>query len=327
MNSFVDELRRIKKEEPKQLYWFKANNSYLEKELIRNVTDKISGAGSSHDAVDVSETDINEFRFVLSSGSLLTGGKVILVTGASKVKTDKGKLIADALGDISPSNVIVFTNEDINGATTLGKYLNSNALVIDETGLDDKMILSWARKRFENHSCAIADDALAILVERTLGDLTMLSQEIDKIVFFVGDEKKVTAKDIKETVTEKIEVIIFQVLDELAAKQTAKGIRLLHKIVSNGEPPERIIIMLYNHFLRVLAAQALSGQKMSQAEIAKKLSCHPFVAKKAIQTAAMFSRNELVNYLTSIENAEIAFKTGASKPLEAIETALFQLVK
>lgn len=327
MTTLVEELRRLKKEEPKQIYWLCSNNAYLEKELIKTISGKISNDTSAIEKVDLSDTDANDFAFLVSSGSLLTGGKVILVDGATKVKAEKGKQIAESLASANPTNIVVFTEDGISGATTLGKYLNSNACVIKESGLDDKMILSWAKKRFETNGCEVDSEAISILVERTLGDLTMLAQEIDKIVFYVGDAKKVTARDVKETVNEKTEVVIFQVLDELAAKQTAKGIRLLHKLARDGEPPERMVVMLYNHFLRVLAAQAMVAQKASQTEVAKQLACHPFVAKKAMQTASSFSREELLSYLEQINNAEISFKTGSAKALEAIETALFQIVR
>lgn len=327
MTSLVEELRRLKKEEPKQIYWLCSNNSYLEKELIKTIAGKISADSSAIEKLDLSDTDINDFAFLISSGSLLTGGKVVLVDGAIKVKAEKGKQVTESLASINSSNIVIFTEEGISGATTLGKFLNSNSCVIKESGLDDKMILSWAKKRFESSGCEADSEAISMLVERTLGDLTMLAQEIDKIVFFVGDAKKVTASDVKETVKEKTEVVIFQVLDELAAKQTAKGIRLLHKLARDGEPPERMVVMLYNHFLRVLAAQAMVAQKATQAEVAKQLACHPFVAKKAMQTASSFTKEELLRYLEQINNAEISFKTGSAKALEAIETALFQIVR
>lgn len=325
--TLIDELKRVKKEEPKQLYWITASNDYLERELFKAISDKVNPDSNSVEQVDLSQVDPNDFRFIVSSGSLLTGGKVIIVTDAGKVKAEKGKQIVEALSDICPTNIVIFKDESISGATSLGKYLSSKAMVIDQAGLNNKLVLGWAKKRFDNYGCEISDEALTILAERTLGDLTLLAQEIEKIVLFVGQTKKVTPADITQTTKERVEIIIFQVLDELAAKQTAKGIKLVHKIVANGEPPERLIVMLYNHFFRVMMAKSLVETKLSQAEIAKKLACHPFVAKKAIQTATMFTNDELIRYLDRLTNAEISFKTGKAKPLEAVESALFELVK
>lgn len=325
--TLIEELKRVKKEEPRQLYWVTASNDYLERELFKAISDKINPGSNSLERIDLSQTDPNDFRFVVSSGSLLTGGKVIVVTDASKVKAEKGKQIVEALSDICPTNVVIFKDDSISGATSLGKFLSSKATVIDEAGLNNKLVLGWAKKRFDGYGCQVSDEALAILVERTLGDLTLLAQEIEKIVLFVGQSKTVTPADVSQTTKERVEIIIFQVLDELAAKQTAKGIKLVHKIVANGEPPERLIAMLYNHFFRVMMAKSLAGLKLSQAEISKKLACHPFVAKKALQTANMFTNDDLVRYLDRLASAEISFKTGKAKPLEAIESALFELVK
>ena len=325
--TLIDELKRVKKEDPGQLYWITASNDYLERELFKAISDKINPGSNSFDQIDLSQVDPNDFRFIVSSGSLLTGGKVIIVTDANKIKAERGKQIVEALNDICPTNVVIFRDESISGATSLGKFLSSKATVIDEAGLNNKLVLGWAKKRFENYNCQVTDEALAILVERTLCDLTLLAQEIEKISLYVGQTKSVTPADITQTTKERTEIIIFQVLDELASKQTAKGIKLVHKIVANGEPPERLIAMLYNHFFRVMLAKSLAGSKLSQAEIAKKLTCHPFVAKKALQTANMFTNDDLIRYLDRLTNAEISFKTGKAKPLEAIESALFELVK
>lgn len=325
--TLIEELKRVKKEDPRQLYWVTASNDYLERELFKAISDKISPGSNSLEQIDLSQVDPNDFRFIVSSGSLLTGGKVIVVTDAGKVKAEKGKQIVEALNDICPTNVVIFRDESISGTTSLGKFLSSKATVIDEAGLNNKLVLGWAKKRFDGYSCQVTDEALAILVERTLGDLTLLAQEIEKIVLYVGQEKAVTPADVTQTTKERTEIIIFQVLDELASRQTAKGIKLVHKIVANGEPPERLIAMLYNHFFRVMLAKSLAGSKLSQTEISKKLACHPFVAKKAMQTANMFTNDELIRYLDCLTNAEISFKTGKAKPLEAIENALFDLVK
>lgn len=324
--SLVEELKRVKKEQPKQLYLIATTNDYLERELLKAISEKISSDSGSLEYVDLGSTDPNDFRFIVSSGSLLVNGKVIVVTNAGKMKADKGKQIVETLGDICTTNVVVFRDDSISGATSLGKYLATNATIIEDSGLNTGMVLAWAKKRFENHNCEITDDALSALVEKTLGDLTLLAQEIEKLSLYVGKDNKVTIAQVTETTKERIEISIFQVLDDLAAKQTAKGIKLVHKIVANGEPPERLLVMLYNHFFRVLMAKSLSESKLSQADIAKKLACHPFVAKKAIQTAASFSSLELSRYLEKLTNAEILFKTGKAKPLEAIECALFELV-
>ena len=184
MTNYIEELRRVKKDEPKQLYWFAAENAYLQKELLKAISEKISPGNTNIEEIDLGQTDINDFRFIIGSGSLLSSGKIITVTGATKIKAERGKQLTEILEDICPSNVVVFTDTEISGATSLGKYLGSKALVIEESGLDDKMIIAWAKKRFQNSSCEISEDALAILIERTMGDLTMLAQEIDKIVFY-----------------------------------------------------------------------------------------------------------------------------------------------
>lgn len=328
MTTYVDELRRVKGGgAPNSLYHFNASCPYLERELTEAIGAKFSSSSISVVNADLSETDVQEFKFLVSSSSLLTSGKLILVSGAEKLKGDAGKEIIQALSNANPQNIIIFTDHEISKTTSLGKFIGANATVIDNTGLNDKMLLSWVKKRFKDRNCEVADDAILLMLERTLGDMIALSQEIDKLSSYAGEGATLTKNDISQNLPENPEIIIFQITDALGAKQPAKGVRLLHEMVKGGEPPERIIVMIYNHFLRVLLAKEMTENKLKEKEVAEKLKCHPFAAKKAIESGQMFSKQELIGYLAEIQKADVATKTGLADALSAIETALFQLVK
>jgi len=326
VNTFTDELRKIRKgERPQPLYWICCSNPYLEREFLELVASSVGGGAMSKVAVDLTETEINDFVFTVTSGSLLSGGKVIIVSGALKIKGDDGKRITDAITNANPSNIIVFTEPDIPKTTSLGKHLASKAIQITESGLTEKMLSAWVKKKFQEKNCQVTDDASSIMVERSMGDLVALSGEIEKIASWLGEGATATRKDIEQLVPENPEIIVFQVFDALGAKQTSKGIKLLHGLVRNGEPAERVMAMLYNHFMRVLVAKEMSSQRATEKQIAERLRCHPFAAKKALESAIQFKKDELVSYLSAIANADVAAKTGMADALSAIESALFQL--
>ena len=323
--TYVEELKKLKTEAPNPLYWFAISCPYLERELIEAIGNKLGGLIQAQTQLDLSDTPIQDFSILLGSGSIFSSGKLIIVEGAAKIKGDAGKDIIEAIKQANPANIILFKDYDIQKTTSLGKYLALNAVVIEETGLDDKILASWIKKRFKDQGCEVTDEAVRMLLERSIGDMVALAMQIEMLSNFVGNAKKITQKEVAEIVPENPEIVIFQVLDALSARQPAKGIRFLHELIGSGEPPERVLVMVYNHFLRVLEAQSL-GSKATEKQVAEALRCHPFVAKKALQSSKAFSKEELIGYLTYIQEADVAVKTGLAEPLFAIETALFQLV-
>ncbi len=326
-NSYVDELRRLKAgEAPKQFYHFAEACPYLERELLDLLMSKIGDPKMSKVDVDIPDMGPMDFKFLLSSGSLLSSGKLVLVSGAERLKGDAGKEVVQALEGANPQNTIVFMDSEIPRTTSLGKFVSTMAHVISDTGLNDKMLLAWAKKRFKDRGCDASDDAISALIERTLGDMIALACEIEKLSAFAGEGATVSKQDVDSTTQENPEIVIFKVTDALSSKNIAKGVRLLRQLVRSGEPAERISVMLYNHFMRILIAKELKAEKATEKDIAEKLKCHPFAAKKAIESAASFTREELIGYLAQIQEADVAMKTGLSEPLFAIETALFQLV-
>ncbi len=326
-NSYVDELRKLKGgEAPKQFYHFAESCPYLERELLDVLMSKIGDPKMSKVDADLSEMTPMDFKFLVTSGSLLSSGKLVLVSGAEELKGDAGKEVVQALEEANPQNTIVFMDNEIPKTTSLGKFVSAKAHVITDTGLNDKMLLAWAKRRFKDRGCDVSDEAVSALIERTLGDMVALAGEIEKLSAFAGEGATVTKQDVDSTTQENPEIVIFRVTDALSSKNIAKGVRLLRQLVRSGEPPERVSVMLYNHFMRILIAKELKAEKATEKEIAEKLKCHPFVAKKATESAAGFTRDELISYLAQIQEADVAMKTGLSEPLFAIETALFQLV-
>lgn len=327
-NSYVNELRRLKNgESPKQFYHFAETCPYLEHELLNVLISIIGNPKISRIDIDLSETTHTDFRFFLTSGSLLSSSKLILISGAEKLKGDTSMDFVHALEEANPQNTVVFIDKEIPKTTLLGKFVSSKAFAISKTGLSDKMLFTWAKKRIKVRECDISDDAIALLISRTLGDMVALASEIDKLAAYAGEGSTVTKQNVESTTQENPEIVIFNVTDALSTRNIAKGLRLLRQLSHSGEPPERISIMLYNHFMRILVAKELKVVKATEKEISEKLKCHIFAAKKAIESAAWFTRDEIIGYLAQIQEADFAMKTGLSDPLVALETALFQLVK
>ncbi len=327
MISYVSELKRLKDGgTPDQIYHLVANIPYLERQVVDEIVNITTGSKSSAKKVNINEIEPHNLNELLSSGSLLSGNNVILVSDAGKIKGNKAKEIVSAFENMIPGNVAIFIETGIAKNTIIGKFLTKSAKVISEGGVNERMLLSWIKKRFKDNECSISADAAHLLIEHTCGDMLSLSMEIDKLVAFAGKDMMIESSHIKEIIPKKIDLIIFQVLDALADKKTSVGIRLIHTMIHNGEPPERALSMISNHFMKVLLAGELSHKRYDQKEIAQKLKCHPFVAKKAISSSNRFSKKELLGYLESLQDAEISFKTGKADALFSLESALFSLV-
>jgi len=325
--TYKSELSRIKEgNEPKPVYWLAANLPYIEKQIIDTIGDRLGGKTLSVKNISVEEIDPVEFESIICSGNLLSGGVLVVATDAKKIKGDKGKRLIESLKRIAPGNVVIFTEADIPKNTSLGKYLATEVCVITETGIDLNTIRRWINKRVSTNDCHITKDAIELLIDHTMGDMATLSSELDKLTAFVGKDETITSAIIKSIIPKKKDLIIFQVLDALADRNIAQSIQYIHELIVNGEPPERALVMIYNHFMKVLLAGKLTSEKMSQQQIASKLSCHPFVAKKAIAASKRFDSRELMTYLKQIQDADIAVKTGKSTAMFALETALFQFI-
>lgn len=324
--NYISELKRLKKGgEPHIIYHFSANLPYLESQII-NAIASFSAGSNSIVTVDIDEIEPTELEEILCSASLLSGSTVAKIVNSSKVKGDHARQVTKIIDNMISGNVVIFVEPKIPKNSIIGKYLVKSAHTLDESGVNESVLRSWISKRFKMGDCDISRDASNLLVEYTLGDMPRLSMEIDKLISFSGGNIRIESKHIKEIISKNSDLRIFQVLDALADNKITEGIRLIHTLIRDGEPPERTLAMIINHFQRILLTSEYAKKGMSQTEITNRLQCHPFVAKKSITSAKRFTKEKLLSYLNEFQTADQLFKTGKAKPLFAIESALFQLV-
>jgi DNA polymerase III subunit delta len=324
--SYNDELKRLKKGgKPNSIYYLSANLPYLEKQIVETIA-TFAGDRNSIVTLDIMNTETTELEEILCSSSLLSGSTIVRIVNSSKLLGDHAKIVVQIIDNMIDGNVVIVVEPKIPKNSIVGKYLMKSAHVLSKTGINDTILRSWINKRFKVKNCSISREASNLLIEYTLGDMPRLSMEIDKLISYSGGNINIEPKHISEIISKDSTLKIFQVLDALADNKTTEGIRLIHKLVGEGEPPERTLAMINNHFQRILLALEYTKMGMGEVEITTKLHCHPFVAKKSVTSAKRFTREKLLRYISEFHTADVLFKTGKAKPLFAIESALFQLV-
>ena len=152
-------------------------------------------------------------------------------------------------------------------------------------------------------------------------DLQTLSNEIEKLVLYCGDEM-IRSADVVLMSPYSAEASVFDLVDALGGRNGKKAMSLLHQQLTDGTEPFYLFSMIARQFRLLIQVAEGRTQQMTPQQIASAVGIHPFVAKKLSQQSESFNLSQLEKIYSHLLDIDVEVKTGKQE----ITTALNLLV-
>lgn len=149
---------------------------------------------------------------------------------------------------------------------------------------------AWVTDRFAQHQITIERSALLEFTSRVGADLWRMQSEISKLVAYASGIP-VSRKMVEDLVQESFEGKIFELMDAVSQRDSERAFRLLSQEREAGSADFYLLSMFARQIRLLIGARALLDEQasISSQEVAKRLSIHPFVAKKVLDQARGFT--------------------------------------
>ena len=180
----------------------------------------------------------------------------------------------------------------------------------------------WVRTHVEDRGGRIAPQAAALLATNVGGDLQALTNEIEKLVLYKGSEATIEAADVVLLSPYAAEETIFELVDALGNRQTARAAELFQEKVDEGADPFYLFSMFIRQFRLLIQARYLLDRGERSAGIAEQMKQRPFVADKLARQARNFTLPQLEQIYRRLLEIDVDAKTGKADLL----TSLYLLV-
>jgi DNA polymerase-3 subunit delta len=190
----------------------------------------------------------------------------------------------------------------------------------------DQQLPAWIQQRAKMKEGRIDREATALLAALVGNDLRLLDQEIDKLLLY-ADGQPVKAQDVRTLVSRAREASIFDLVDCVGRRETARALVLLHSLLDDNEPPLYLLSMLARQIRILIQVTELKDQYLSEKEVASRLSIHPYVAKKGMSQARNFDMAQLEAAHQRIVSTDLAIKTGKLQDILALDMLVVDLTK
>jgi DNA polymerase III subunit delta len=177
----------------------------------------------------------------------------------------------------------------------------------------------WIQSRARELGGRFDPPAAATLGELVGGDSRRAEQEIEKLLAYVNYRRPVEIDDVQLLTADTAEKNIFDFVDAIGMRNGQQAINLLQKLLEQ-EDAQRIFSMVVRQFRLLLQAREVLDSGASDAEVARILGIHPFVAEKISRQARQFTLPALEDIYHRLLEMDLAMKTSQLTEELALET-------
>lgn len=209
----------------------------------------------------------------------------------------------DEIKELLGNNMLVIQMTDIDKRSKASKEYED--LTVTFNYMDADVLYKYVQKK-----CRLSDDNSYDLIERCEQDYSRILLEIDKVIQYA----RASGIDVNEAYTALIgdgaiskppKDAIFEFTDALLRAKIQEAFGLLEQCKALGEPPLRIISVLYTNFRRVLQVQACTTN-----DVCKTTGLSAWDVKLAQQTLGYWKISDLVFFLRTLQRLEQKIKNG-----------------
>jgi DNA polymerase III subunit delta len=155
----------------------------------------------------------------------------------------------------------------------------------------------------------LANENAQLLVDIVGESRSLIEDQLEKILIFLGDEKEITLQSIQALSTALKQYTIFDLQNALANKDKKNSLKIAFNLLEKGAEPTYIIHMLTRYFTGLSRIKELNQLKMSDQEAARIVGTHPYYYKDHKKAREKYSDRELFNAVKSLLKADFSVKS------------------
>lgn len=152
---------------------------------------------------------------------------------------------------------------------------------------DERDMAGFIRTTLQEQGFTIAGDAVQSLAAAITGDRQRARQEINKLVTYMGAEKKITADDVQACCGTTGEQSLDNLIYSVGGSNPKDAFRAYSTLIEEGLPVVTVLRALQNHFRRLHFTRACLDRGEAPELILKKLSPPVFFKQEAAFRAQM----------------------------------------
>ena len=299
---------------------------------------------------DLAETDLTEILDRARTPSLMAPFQVFFVRGVKNLfgrgsNDEKLAAIEEYCKNPNPDALIVFVADHISIPAdvrkmemqdkeryqrirdTMGQYSG----IIELARVEEGEAVRWISDYCTSREVKIDADGARELVDSLGGDMMMISNELEKLMLYVGEKKRITLGDVETMVLAAKQRSLYELTDAISSKDRVRALEVLDAILTSGDGEEASIghvYMLAKTFrqMLIILERNVRDQRMLWAALWQGFRVPPFAADDIIKQSRRYkSRRDLTRAIRLVAKADLALRSNPVSKRMVLERLVIDL--
>ena len=301
---------------------------------------------------DLAENDLAEILDRARTPSLMAPFQVFFVRGVKNLfgrgsNEEKLAAIEGYCKNPNPDALIVFVADHISIPAdvrrmemqdkeryqrireTMGSYCG----IVELARVEEGEAVRWIAEYCASREVPVKMDADGAreLVDALGGDMMMISNELEKLMLYVGARNRITLGDVETMVLAAKQRSLYELTDAISSKDRVRALEILDAMLSSGDGEEAAIghiYMLAKTFrqMLVILERNVRDQRMLWAALWQGFRVPPFAADDIIKQARRYkSRRDLSRAIRLVAKADLALRSNPVSKRMVLERLVMDL--
>jgi DNA polymerase III subunit delta len=299
---------------------------------------------------DLAETPLVEVLDAARTPSLMAPFQVFFIHGVKALYTRGSheaefKAIEDYAANPNPDALLTFIADHISIPAdvrrmeltdrdryerlreTLGQFCG----IIELARVEEGEAVRWAIETGAAEGVKVENDAARELVDALGGDMMLVANELEKLILYVGEKKRVSLGDVETMVLATKQRSLYELTDAISAKDRVRALSVLEAILSTGEGEDAAIGHLYMlaktfRQMLVIFEKRVRDSRALWAALWQGFRVPPFAAEDILKQARRYkSRRELTRALRLIARADLDLRSNPPSKRFILERLVLDL--
>jgi DNA polymerase-3 subunit delta len=299
---------------------------------------------------DLNETSLSEVLDRARTPSLMAPFQVFFVRGVKNLfgrgsNEEKISAIEEYCKNPNPDALLVFIADHISipadvrrmEMTDKDRYqrirddLGRFCGIVELSRVQEGEAVRWIADYCAARGVAIDTDGARELVDALGGDMMMVSNELEKLILYAGEKKKITLGDVETMVLAARQRSLYELTDAISAKDRVRALEILDALLSTGDGEEASIGHLYMlaktfRQMLIILERNVRDQRMLWAALWQGFRVPPFAADDIIRQARRYkSKRELTRAIRLVSKADLALRSNPPGKRLILEKLVLEL--
>lgn len=254
------------------IYLIVSKEAFLREEAIHTLLEKVGGDSNAVKSYEGAKAAGSGFFEELGSLTFFADKRTLILRRPEGMAKPDLKRLESVIASLDSGFVLIMEAESINRATALYKLSDKHGVILDipeeKPWEKQKRMPSWLQEQAQKSGVSFKPEAASLMVQQLGTDTSILHQELEKLVIYVGDRRQITPPDVEAVCGVMNTESIWQLGDALMERNGATAMKIGLALLEEGASFYQLVRQIRSQFQTKFQICSLLNSGKGPADVA-----------------------------------------------------------